>query len=61
MCSRNGDKSGVGDAYGTMADLYVEMDQLDKAAEYYDRYLVSLASEAYLSRLETDDVWDVLW
>lgn len=57
ICARIGDKSGIGDAYGVIADLYAEMGFLDKAGEYYDRYLVVLASEDWLWRLMDDTAW----
>jgi hypothetical protein len=57
LCSRMGDKAGVGDAFGIMGDLYVEMNQIDKAADAYDRYLVILASEDWLWRLTEDTSW----
>lgn len=31
--------TGDADAYGTIADCYTDLDEFEKAAEYYDRYI----------------------
>ncbi len=33
------DEVGNADAYGTIADIYTDMGNFDKAAEFYDRYI----------------------
>jgi len=47
-----GDKAGVTDAYGAMADILAEGGQLGKAAAYYDLYLKSLDAEMMEDTLE---------
>jgi len=39
------DHIGDSDAYGTIADVYTEMGEFEKAAEFYDKYI---------SRMNTD-------
>lgn len=39
------DHVGDSDAYGTIADIYTELGEFEKAAEYYDKYI---------SRMNTD-------
>lgn len=34
-----GDRVGDADAYGTIADIYTDMGDFDKAAEFYDKYI----------------------
>ena len=41
----NNDHSGETDALGVIADIYTDMDRLEEAAEYYDRYFTSLQEE----------------
>ena len=31
--------TGDADAYGTIADCYTDLDEFEKAAEYYDKYI----------------------
>ncbi len=33
------------DAYGVIADIYTDMNQLEKAAEYYDLYIANLEQD----------------
>lgn len=40
-----GDHIGDVDAYGTIADIYTEMGEFEKAAEYYDKYIGKMAIE----------------
>jgi tetratricopeptide (TPR) repeat protein len=37
-----GDRTGLCDAYGVIADIYTELEQYQKAAEYYDLYIETL-------------------
>jgi len=39
------DYIGDADALGTIADLYTELGDYEKAAEYYDKYLEKCVSE----------------
>ena len=43
------DHSGETDALGVIADIYTDMDQLEIASEYYDRYFQSLQEEDALN------------
>jgi len=43
------DHSGETDALGVIADIYTDMDQLEVASEYYDRYFKSLQEEDALN------------
>lgn len=38
-----GDHIGDADAYGSIADIYTEMGNFDRAAEYYDKYIAGMA------------------
>lgn len=50
------DHSGETDALGVIADIYTDMDRLEEAAEYYDRYFTSLQEEdARMQTLEKDE------
>lgn len=40
-----GDHVGDADAYGTIADIYTEMGEFEKAAEFYDKYIGKMAVE----------------
>ena len=40
-----GDHVGDADAYGTIADIYTDMGQFEKAAKYYDRYIETMSSD----------------
>ena len=40
-----GDHVGDADAYGTIADIYTDMGQFEKAAEYYDRYIAQMSQD----------------
>lgn len=39
LSSHMNDHVGDADAYGTIADIYTDMGDFDKAAEYYDKYI----------------------
>ncbi len=36
---------GDADAYGTIADIYTELGQFDKAGQYYDKYIDCMARD----------------
>ena len=38
-----GDNVGDADAYGTIADIYTEIGEFEKAALYYDMYISKMA------------------
>jgi len=40
-----GDNVGLCDAYGVIADIYTDLNQYDKAAEYYDLYIANLEQD----------------
>jgi tetratricopeptide (TPR) repeat protein len=40
-----GDYVGDADAFGTIADIYTDMGEFEKAAEYYDRYIRAMSSD----------------
>lgn len=40
-----GDNVGDADAYGTIADMYTEIGEFEKAAQYYDLYIGKMASD----------------
>ena len=39
------DHVGDADAFGTIADIYTDLGDFDKAAEYYDKYISRMASD----------------
>ncbi len=39
------DHVGDADAYGTIADIYTDMGDFDKAAEYYDKYISQMDTD----------------
>ncbi|KAK9800908.1 hypothetical protein WJX73_009849 [Symbiochloris irregularis] len=43
-----GDHVGDADAYGTIADIYTDIGQFEKAAKYYDRYIETMNSESVI-------------
>ena len=45
LSTEHGDTSVATDAYGTIADLYAELDQIEVASDWYDKYFESLALE----------------
>lgn len=45
ISNETGDHFGDVDAYGTIADIYTEMGDFDKAAEYYDMYIGKMTIE----------------
>ena len=40
-----GDSTGVGDALGVIADIYTDKGDLEKAGEWYDKYLEAMTNE----------------
>lgn len=40
-----GDNVGDADAYGTIADIYTEIGEFEKAALYYDKYISKMATD----------------
>lgn len=40
-----GDHVGDADAFGTIADIYTDMGDFDKAAEFYDKYISRMNSD----------------
>ena len=40
-----GDHVGDADAYGTIADIYTDIGQFEKAAKFYDRYIDTMNSD----------------
>ena len=41
-----GEHVGDADDYGTIADIYTDMGQFEKAAKYYDRYIGTMSSDS---------------
>jgi tetratricopeptide (TPR) repeat protein len=39
LSNEMGDYTGDADAYGSIADIYADMGQFEKAAKYYDQYI----------------------
>ena len=39
------ESKGVGDALGVIADIYTDMGDLEKAGEWYDKYLEAMMDE----------------
>jgi hypothetical protein len=48
------DHAGETDALGVIADIYTDMDKLEEAAEYYDRYFDSLQEEDARTQASSD-------
>ena len=42
LSESNQDQSGLGDAYGVIADIYTEMGNFEAAAEWYDKYIAQM-------------------
>ena len=40
-----GEDSGVTEAYGAIADCYTELGELEKAGEFYDKYISRLQND----------------
>lgn len=40
-----GEHSGDTEAYGAIADCYTELGDLEKAAKYYDKYIMRMEEE----------------
>ncbi|KAL3132430.1 hypothetical protein ABBQ32_008988 [Trebouxia sp. C0010 RCD-2024] len=45
LSSQMQDNVGDADAYGTIADIYTDMGDFDKAAEYYDKYISQMDTD----------------
>lgn len=45
LSTEQSDHAGETDALGVIADIYADLDQLELAAEYYDKYFNSLQEE----------------
>lgn len=45
LSSEIGDRVGDADAYGTIADIYTEIGEFEKAALYYDKYIMCMATD----------------
>jgi hypothetical protein len=45
ISERIGEHTGDTDALGAIADLYTEQGELEKAGQYYDRYIAALSAE----------------
>ena len=45
LSSQMDDHVGDADAYGTIADIYTDMGDFDKAAEYYDKYISQMDTD----------------
>lgn len=45
ISSEIGDHVGDADAYGTIADVYTELGEFEKAAEYYDKYISQMTTD----------------
>lgn len=43
-----GDNVGDADAYGTIADIYTDIGEFEKAAEYYDKYIGKMNTDGSL-------------
>jgi tetratricopeptide (TPR) repeat protein len=53
LSTEHDDTSVATDAYGIIADIYAEMDQIEVAADWYDKYFESLAIEDAKEAAET--------
>uniref|UniRef100_A0A7S4DSQ0 Uncharacterized protein n=1 Tax=Lotharella globosa TaxID=91324 RepID=A0A7S4DSQ0_9EUKA len=45
LSKANGDTSGLGDAYGVIADIYTEMGDFARAGDYYDLYMKAIVAD----------------
>lgn len=54
LSTEHDDHAGETDALGVIADIYTDMDKLEEAAEYYDRYFTCLQEED--ARIQADAV-----
>ena len=48
VSKEHGDDTGLGDAYGVIADISTEMGDFAQAAEYYDLYIADLGNSVSL-------------
>ena len=48
LSKEHGDETGLGDAYGVIADICTEMGDFAGAAEYYDLYIADLGNSVNL-------------
>lgn len=45
ISGREGEDSGNSEAFGAIADCYTELGDLEKAGEYYDKYIAMLEKD----------------
>jgi tetratricopeptide (TPR) repeat protein len=45
ISKKTGEDSGVTEAYGAIADCYTELGELEKAGEFYDKYIARLQND----------------
>lgn len=45
ISSEINDHIGDADAFGTIADVYTEMGNFERAAEYYDKYIAQMNTD----------------
>mmetsp|Transcript_1960 Transcript_1960/g.2912 ORF Transcript_1960/g.2912 Transcript_1960/m.2912 type:complete len:134 (-) Transcript_1960:544-945(-) len=52
----NNENTGLGDAYGAIADIYTEANDFENAAIYYDKYIESINDDIQTSEdIELDE------
>jgi len=51
---KNNDTSGLGDAYGVIADIYTDIDDFERAAMYYDKYIEAINNDMDTSELNLE-------
>lgn len=44
ICEQHSEEVGTGDALGVIADIYTDIGDMEKAAIFYDKYLLNLAT-----------------
>mmetsp|Transcript_27647 Transcript_27647/g.44326 ORF Transcript_27647/g.44326 Transcript_27647/m.44326 type:complete len:364 (-) Transcript_27647:539-1630(-) len=54
LSTEHDDHAGETDALGVIADIYTDMDKLEEAAEYYDRFFNSLQEEDAKTQADSD-------
>lgn len=57
---RSGDTSGLGDAYGVIADIYTEMDDYENAADFYDKYIEAINTDMDNDEISLEELEDDL-
>jgi len=45
ISEREGEDSGNTEAFGAIADCYTELGELEKAGQYYDKYIARLEKD----------------